>query len=517
MPLRRYYFLACILGVLSASRAVAQPPALPLPAMQPTLVQLLYNAQPWLASPARLRDNQRQFPRAGSVQLYHLRYEQVVPNGLSALVVQRIFQIRNRWGAQQFVPDNVWYDSARGQFQLVLAEVWRRNRQGSYRAVAHGQDRGNLSGWAVGTQPRRIQLPALRAGDRVSLLYVILPNTGPAWTLLGGHFLGNLFAFRDSFATESVRYVLAARQAMAVSAARLPAPQRGRGRTGLQTWEWEAGDQPAFFQTTGEPAITDVSPFVQVSGFTTWSAMARWYSQLLAQRAQMSPQLAARLRAIAQPRVLPADMRLDVVQTRAIVARVWAYLSSHLAYLGNESGVHAYVPAPVGQVFYNQQGDCKDGALLLVSWLRAVGISADLALVRTPEMGPLAPPSSGGQVAATMAAFDHALVYIPGLREWIDTTAPHSGLTQLPAGDQNSLALIVRSGQGALVRVSPAVVAAAQTEPSLPLPAATRAPAAVNGAGAPALHEPLTPPQGRKTHPSARQNPAWSSASSGLS
>ncbi|MGH9413369.1 MAG: DUF3857 domain-containing protein [Terriglobales bacterium] len=438
--------------------AVAAAAATPHPV---TAQQLVRNAQAYLVSPALLRDQTAQFGGQGSVQLYHLRYEQVVPSGLSALLLQRVFQIRSREGAAMFAPDNLWYDSARGHFQLIRAEVWRRKgKRSPYQVVAQGKDLGDLPGFAIGTEPRRLGLPRLHAGDRVSVVYAILPDAGQDWSLLGGHFIGNMFAFRDSFATERVRYVLAARQPMAASGAGLAAPELGSGVGGLRTWSWQASGQPAFFQSPGGPAITDVSPFVQVSSFTTWSAMAAWYSSLLSQRAQIPPALAAELRKIGAPvgAAAPAGMAdRRAAQTQAIVARVWSYLSRHLSYRGVEQGVHAYVPAPVAEVFAREQGDCKDGALLLVTWLRSLGVQADVALVRTPAMGPLAPANAAGQVAATMAAFDHALVYIPATGQWIDTTAPKSPDADLPQGDRNSLALIVRTGQHKLVRVDPAV------------------------------------------------------------
>ncbi|HET9785429.1 MAG TPA: transglutaminase domain-containing protein [Terriglobales bacterium] len=190
-------------------------------------------------------------------------------------------------------------------------------------------------------------------------------------------------------------------------------------------------------------------------------------------------------------------------QAREIVARVWAYLAHHLSYMGNERGVHAYVPAPVGEIFQAGQGDCKDGALLLASWLRAVGIEADLALVRTPAMGRLA-PARDGHVAATMAAFDHALVYIPLTGQWIDTTAPRRLDSELPEADQNSLALIVRVGQSGLVRVPAAAAAANLTRRELRLQPAgagwlqATGTIAVQGAGAPSLRGAYASPAQRQ-------------------
>ncbi|MGH9393038.1 MAG: DUF3857 domain-containing protein, partial [Terriglobales bacterium] len=428
---------------------------------------LLAAAAPYLADPARLRDDPAQFPAEGAVELYHLRYEQVLSNGLSASVVQRVFQIRTAAAADLFALDDLWYDTARNRFQLRSAQVLRAGPGARAVTALSGEDLGDLRANASGNQPRRVGLPQLRAGDCVSVLYLLLPDTVHDWRQLGGHYLGNLFAFRDSFPTLASRYVVASAAPLASSAVGVAPALRSRSAAGLDTWAWEAGPLPAFFSSPDGPSITDRSPFVQVSGFSSWAAMAGWYSNLLARQARLGPALERRLLATAGDLALRTPA--DPAAVRATVARVWAYLSAHLAYRGDESGLHAYVPAAVGEIFQSGQGDCKDGALLLATWLRAAGVEADLALVRTPAMGQLAPVRSDGEAAATMAAFDHALVYLPATQQWIDTTAPSFLSGELPASDQDSMALIVRAGQNELVRVPSAPVSANLTRRSVRL------------------------------------------------
>ncbi|MGH9480713.1 MAG: DUF3857 domain-containing protein [Terriglobales bacterium] len=419
----------------------------------------LQAAQSYLADAANWRDDAAAFSGEDVIELYHLRYEQVLPNGLSAVVVQRIFQLRTRAAAKLFALDDLWYDSSRSRFDLVRARVLRRGGK-----MLTGTDRGDLHPGETGTQPREVALPRLHAGDRVEVLYLLLPDPSPGWELLGGRFLGNLFAFRDTFPTLRAQYVLAAPPPLAdrltFSAIGVAPARRGGSAAGAATWTWEAVRQPAYFRGSDGGSITDRSPFVQVSGFASWAAMADWYNDLLAPRARLSPALQRRLLQLVPP-LAPAEAG-NPAAIRATVDRAWRYLAGHLDYRGNESGIHAYVPAPVGEIFESGAGDCKDGALLLATWLRAAGVEADLALVRTPIMGQLAPGSPDGRVAATVAAFDHALVYIPATQQWIDTTAPGSLESGLPSSDQNGLALIVRTGQRNLIRVPATVSAAAR-------------------------------------------------------
>lgn len=459
MPLRRPLTLipagVCLLLALGANPQAARRNPLPTPPARAETVctpaSLLASAQPYIMDAAALPSAPAAFPGEGAVELYHMRFEQVLGNGLSGIVEQRVFQIRDRDTAAMFVPDDLWYDSSRNRFQLQLAQVVRAGQ------ILNGSDRGDWRRDGTGNQPRRVALPELRAGDRVNLVYLLLPNSGGDWSLLDGHFLGNLFAFRDDFPTVRARYIVAGSGTIAFNQVGVAAPQVATSADGDRTWEWHAEDQPAFFSQPDGPALTDASPFVQVSGFDSWAAMATWYSGLLAERARMQPGF---VRSLLQAADTPVSAHPPgPAQVRTTVARVWAYLAPRLNYRGDESGVHAYIPSPVEQVFQARRGDCKDGALLLVTWLRAAGIEADLALVRTRAMGALA-PAEAGEVAATMAAFDHALVYIPATQQWIDTTAPNYLTSELPPSDQNALALIVRAGQQGLVTVPSSPAAA---------------------------------------------------------
>lgn len=451
-----------------------------------TSASLLRDAAPYLVTPEQLPAA----AQSGAVELYHARYEQVLASGLSAVVEQRVFQIGDTESADLFTPDDLWYDSSRNHFQLIQAEVVRGATNGV--TVEEGRDLGDLRTDATGNQPRRLGLPRLRAGDRVNLVYELLPDTSHDWSVLDGHYLGNLFAFRDSYPTERARYVVASASDLHYSSIGVAPPRRGIGPEGLRTWEWNADDQPAFFSQPSGPSITDRSPFVQVSGFSSWGAMANWYSDVLARQARLQPPLERTLLA-GYPSREPA---------RDTVERVWRSLAPRLSYLGDESGVHAYVPNRVAMVYKAGRGDCKDGALLLTTWLRAQGIEAYVALVRTPSMGRLAPPDVDGG-AATMAAFDHAIVYVPSTQQWIDTTAPELLGGELPASDQGGWALIVRAGQRGLVRIPTAPATANVTRRTVRL---TPAPGGgwradgtleVEGADAPGMRETYADPSRR--------------------
>src|SRR5207245_1560149 len=107
-------------------------------------------------------------------------------------------------------------------------------------------------------------------------------------------------------------------------------------------------------------------------------------------------------------------------------------------------------PYPVSQVYARRFGDCKDKASLMVALLRAAGIPAELALVRTTRMGAVEPS------LPSIAIFNHAVVYLPAQDMWLDGTAEYAGQHELPLDDQGAMALTVSADGRATLRTIPA-------------------------------------------------------------
>lgn len=401
------------------------------PHLKGTAAALLREAQPSLMNPMAAVTIPQQFVDQGVVELYRLRYERIGRDGLSWQVNQRVFDIRSAEGVAVFGVDDLWYDGSRTRFVLDKAQVIRDGK-----VVAEGRDGGDTVPGMTGNRSRRLVLPPLQPGDRVNIVYLLTPVHGPQWRHFSHRYLGDLFAFRGSYPVVKVDYSLHAAQPLAVSQDKLNPPvERHDGKQ--WSWQWTGGPYAAFFQENDGPSITDSAPFVQVSSFHSWAELADWYNQELKHRAEISSEFRRTLLQLVPPQKTPL----------LTVEAVWTYLSGHLKYHGVEEGVHAYVPAPVETVFHAGRGDCKDGSLLLTTWLRAEGIPAYLALVRTRPMGTVA------KGAATMAAFDHAIVTVPSLGLWIDTTVPDFRVPELPSSDQDGLALIVRPGEQELTQI----------------------------------------------------------------
>jgi hypothetical protein len=128
------------------------------------------------------------------------------------------------------------------------------------------------------------------------------------------------------------------------------------------------------------------------------------------------------------------------------VSAIHNFVVKHTRYVALEFGIHGYKPYRTTQIFARKFGDCKDKASLLVVMLREIGVKAHLALVRTRRAGDIA------DTPASLAVFDHAIVWVPKYTLFLDGTAEFSGTGELPGPDQGAPALLILEGDGRFIR-----------------------------------------------------------------
>src|SRR5262249_56009569 len=72
---------------------------------------------------------------------------------------------------------------------------------------------------------------------------------------------------------------------------------------------------------------------------------------------------------------------------REKIAAVQEFVLRSTHYVALEFGIYSYKPYPVAQIYARRFGDCKDKASLMIALLRAAGVEAEIALVRTRSLG----------------------------------------------------------------------------------------------------------------------------------
>jgi hypothetical protein len=94
-------------------------------------------------------------------------------------------------------------------------------------------------------------------------------------------------------------------------------------------------------------------------------------------------------------------------------------------------------------------GDCKDKASLMHALLEAAGIDSRIVLLRMKRLGNLP------EKPASLAGFNHAILYVPELDLWLDGTASNTGSGELPSEDRGATVLVVNPGAPATWRTIP--------------------------------------------------------------
>jgi hypothetical protein len=197
-----------------------------------------------------------------------------------------------------------------------------------------------------------------------------------------------------------------------------------------------------------------------------------------------------------------------------VVRTLYDYVVSRTRYVALEFGIHGYQPYRVDRVLARRFGDCKDKASLLHAMLEAAGIDSRIVLLRMRSLGAVP------EEPASLAVFNHAILWVPALDWYLDGTAEFHGATELPGADRQASILVVEpDGRSRFTTTPPAAVDGSVTDLTLDLAlraagtAEVKAEARISGTAAPAYRRSYQTVATRK----ATLERAWSQTFPGLS
>ncbi len=374
---------------------------------------------------------------ANAVMVSDVRVEEVADNGLSTVRRQQLFYLATEQAVRDYSSRSVQYSPAWQQLHVLHARVYKPD--GRVLEAEEAGDAGvadtNISMY-YDVRSRQVRFPALQRGDVIELDYRITPAThlNPY-----GDYFGGLVAFRSTLPEQLQRYVLItpARRKFNIVARRMPAAAVSEG-DGKRIYRWELHNSAALPDEARGPSLTAIAPWVHISTFASWDELGRWYAQLIQPQLVLDPAL----------REVAARLLKNTRDERERIAAIHQFVLRNTHYVALEFGIYSYKPYPVSQVYARRYGDCKDKASLMIALLRQAGIDADIALVRTRKLGEVDPET------ASIALFNHAVVYVPKYDLWLDGTAEYAGSRELPLDDQGASALVVSlDGHAALRRI----------------------------------------------------------------
>ncbi len=394
--------------------------------------------QPYLASvdiPAALKTDAGS---AKAVALADVRIERVQPSGLAATRVQQFFLIGDQQGAREFGTRTVQYSPASESLRILNAHLYKADGR-----VLDAEEAGDnsvadtKSAMYYDVRSRTLRYLGAEPGDIVELDYRITPETT---VNAYGDYYGSLVVMQSQIPARLRRYVLVtpADRQFYVTERRVPTSSESFISEGERVRQWEMRDIPALPNEPRGLSTTEAGAYVNVSTFANWTDLGRWYAAMLRPQLQLDAPLSE----------VASRMRAQYPDEQERIRAIHRFVLHNTHYVALEFGIYSYKPYPVSQVYARRFGDCKDKASLMIALLRATGIDADLALVRTRRLGGFAAE------AASIAPFNHAIAYLPKYDLYLDGTAEYAGARELPLEDQGAMALTVSpEGDSALRQI----------------------------------------------------------------
>jgi tetratricopeptide (TPR) repeat protein/transglutaminase-like putative cysteine protease len=325
--------------------------------------------------------------------------------------------------------------------QRVEFEAARVHRPGG--AVEEARLTVHEGGGQGGWREASIDLPPVRAGDVIEVRH-ITEDLRPSF--FGDYFSRRVRLRGDSPAAERTFVLQAPAERKLHFHQRnltLAPVTRQDDPPGTVTYIWTLRDVEAERPEPGMPPREEIDPLVEVSTFGSWEAFAGWYWNLVRRQFEVSPQISAKV----------AELTSGAASDDQKIRAIYDFVTGEVRYNAWEFGIHGFKPYNASAIFARRFGDCKDKAELMATMLGAAGIQAYPVIIRAAPQG-----RADEDITLPMVDhFNHCIAYVPptGGRpgRFLDGTAEHHAVDELPAMDRGAKVLVVKDGGGEIVQV----------------------------------------------------------------
>ena len=380
-------------------------------------------------------------PDFSSTTLLRQRVIEVFPNGLAATYHRDAVWVRSREAAEQWSAFEFGYDPGEQTAKVERVAVFKAD--GSPREAFEEQEwdaSGDSNNMYFSARSHRVTIPSVEVGDIVSVEYLLSDIS--ARNIFDGYF-GDFWQLGGDEPTTSSRYAISLPRGRKLYSAvtGVDGVLLAEHREGERTiYDLSVGPLAGLRYETAAPGPAEAYPTLLVSTYSNWDDLARWYWSLVREQFTLSDQMRTTVAQLVAGKQTTADK----------VAAIHDFVVRNIRYVGLEFGIHGFKPYRAIDIFQRKFGDCKDTASLMKVMLNEAGIEAHIVLIRTSDLGRVVsgPPS--------LAIFNHAIAYVPELDLYLDGTAGHNGLRELPSADQNATAVIILDGQGGRPVTTPA-------------------------------------------------------------
>jgi tetratricopeptide (TPR) repeat protein/transglutaminase-like putative cysteine protease len=378
-------------------------------------------------------------PDEDALILAEVKVTKVFGSGLSATFQQNVVKVFTQRGAEEQRQVHIGYAPDRQEVKVERARVIKPD--GTVVEAHQESERSMSEPWYslyYDSRSRVLTFPTLGPGDVLDVSWRLDDVAGE--NLLSDYY-GDLSFIQENQRKSRFDYVLLmppGRKIYANAPALPNVVKEERAAEGGTLYRWTVRDIPRIDAEPGMPGWSEVSPYLHVSTYADWKQVGVFYWGLVRDQLKVTPLVKETADKIAREALggrarTPAD---DLLLVRA----VYDFVVTNTRYVGLEFGIHGYKPYKVDQILTRRFGDCKDKASTVRTLLEALGIDSRLVLLRMKRLGKL--PES----PASLAIFNHAILYVPKFDLWLDGTAAYSGSRELPGEDRGAVTLVVNPG-----------------------------------------------------------------------
>ncbi len=379
-----------------------------------------------------------------AVTLVDYNYTRVQPSGLASRFHQLAVKVFNQRGVDSYRSYPITYSPNRQEVRVIRARVTKADG-----AVvdSYGDSDRNInepwSGMYYDARAKVLSFPQLAAGDTLELQYR-LEDTAQE-NLLSDYWgdvdyvQGTTVKLRYQYFVDMpvARPLFWDKKAMPASLEhseqKLPEDR--------VLYRWAARKVAKVVPEPSMPGWAEVVSTLHVSTYRTWEQVGKYYWGLV--RDQVIPNDDVKK---ITAKVLQGVNRKDEL---AVVRAVYDFVVTNTRYVALEFGIHGYKPYRVDRVLARRFGDCKDKASLIHAMLQVAGIDSRLVLLRMRHLGEL------GAEPASLAAFNHAIAYVPKFQLFLDGTAEFHGSKELPSSDRAASILVVEPDKASTFFTTP--------------------------------------------------------------
>ncbi|HEY6081086.1 MAG TPA: DUF3857 domain-containing protein [Polyangiaceae bacterium] len=382
---------------------------------------------------------QRFAPSTGQPRrtLRDLTVTTVFANGLSSQFRQVVFQPMTEPAAAAGRQYAFGYESDRQLVQLRGARVFRADGKVD-EAVEYGEGSADDPSVSMYTSARAfyVQFPRLEPGDVVELRYRI-DDVTPRNEF--GNYFGEIVALQGGEPVANAEYVLITpKERTFYFDQNVPGLTHSDSLVGNQrVYRFVAKDVRPLNPEPAMPPWPEVLGSVHVSTYKNWDDLGRWYWGLIKDQFDLDEETRKLAKKITEGKTSELDK----------VKAVYEWVIDNTRYVALEFGIYGYKPRRCVQTVARGWGDCKDKATVIVTLLKELGIKSTFVVTRTRMRGDFR------SKIASFAPFDHAIAYVPSLNLYLDGTAEHTGIYELPKMDVGAVVLHVDDGRVQLTRI----------------------------------------------------------------